>query len=425
MPKALINLNGIGMTFANRNQLINDMVAIGSCAVVQDDVWMAQEIRTRLGNQSTVMYRRYLDLNGDGDGDEDELYLRMPPDEWLNLVQEGASNGVYGQFHNEPVINQNNAPEFVRKNVELLQKAHARNIPIGFGTFAVGNPHESLIHSGAFDEMLLAANEIDALVLHEYFWKHPLDPSEKGFLCFRIEDWLERIQKLRAQGKNVKFNKFIIAEYGRDSGGGSSDGWRGQGWSAEYYLSLLLAGMEEYQRLAVKYNVDIYVNIFCAGSGFFNHWQSFNVEGEKAIYDGLRMWNKEHEMAAWDGHNWGTRVPDVTAKLIAGKIINIRELPSAGSADRGDLVDGTQVIAYYTNPFSDGQFKWYKIELPDAVRFVAELHNLTFVKNNNSEIPAGKTLIDIVDLNRLLEISSEMEALERERLQIIGRYLPG
>lgn len=357
---ATINLNGIGMTFANRDLLLQEMVMIdGKTALAQDDVGMAQFLRQQMGEDSAVMYRRYLDLNGDGDGDEDELYLRMENDDWLNAVAEGGANGVTVQYHNEPVITQNNAPLFVQKNADLLQKAHARGQRVGFGVFAVGNPHESLIHSGAFDEMLLAAGENDALTLHEYFWKHPLDPSERGFLCFRVEDWLQRRAELIQQGKIVRFHRIVIAEYGRDKGGGINDGWRGQGWSAEHYLSLLLAGMAEYERLARLYGVEIYVNVFCAGSGFGQRWQSFNVEGETAIYRGLQKWNEEHPMTQ-------NQTPDL-APLHDASVIeaaaggtNIRTGASIGAPIVGKLNVGNVIQISEKRFFNDG-FWWHQL----------------------------------------------------------------
>lgn len=349
MPGAQININGIGMTFAHRQALIDNMVLIdGNTALAQDDVGMAQELRVRLGSDSQVMYRRYLDLNGDGDGDEDELYRMMSNDDWLNAVAEGGANGVLAQYHNEPVIDQNNAPAFVAKNVDLLNKAHTRGQRVGVGVFAVGNPHESLIRSGAFDAMLLACHENDELVVHEYFWNDPLAPNERGFLCFRLEEWLERIAVLRQQGKVVKLKRFRVAEYGRDQGGGQNDGWRGQGWSAEFYLSLLLKGMNEYKRLAIEYNIEIYVNIFCGGSGFGNRWQSFNVEGEQVIYDGLRLWNRNNPIMSQTIPPPTSGGVPATLTAVPSSFVNSRSQPNGSASDLGDLLIGDQVT-YYPN----------------------------------------------------------------------------
>lgn len=355
MIGAQINLNGLGNTFANRNLLIDEAITIGGCGLTMDDLYFAQTLQARGGKEAVIVHRHYLDLDNNGDGDEDELYKRIAPDAWLNIVQAEGANGVLLQYHNEPVITASTVDDFVANNVALIKAAHARKLHVAVGAFSVANPAEKLITSGAFDPMLLALDADDALLLHEYFIKRPTDESEHGFLCGRVEWWLERMVLLKCRCRTV-----VIGEYGRDLGGGQHDGWRdqkdekGNPWTPEHYAALLLEGMDEiYLPLAKQYGFRILVDVFCAGSGY-GRWTSYNVEGEQKIYQPLTRWNKEHPMTQ------NVNVPAPTSGGVDGKLsklpgnfVNLRDQPYASAHDVGDL-HLNDVVVYYPDAPSDG-----------------------------------------------------------------------
>lgn len=354
MSGATININALGGSIGNPAALESKMIEIGGGAgLAMDAPLMAQSLRYHGGSKSAVVSRRYLE-------DDKVLYQSRAVNDWLNLVQGDAANGVIAQAHNEPRIGADNVEAFVKWNVDALRGAHDRRMRLGFGAFAVGNPHESLIKGGAFDPMLKAANEDDALLLHEYFIKDPLIAPETGWLCFRCEEWFERSAIIGGKCKTL-----VIGEYGRDLGGGRGDGWRGQGWSAEYYASLLKKGLGEYLRLALLYGWRIFLDVYCGGRGYNDDWQSFNIEGEEAIYSMMIDWNKAHPQKETGGGNVVDKYPAGTdpkrMRVNQPNGITLRSSPTK-YASKVRVLPVDEVITVYGQPVQPADsYNWQRI----------------------------------------------------------------
>lgn len=287
MSKATINLNVLSQYVTDRATLLNKIGVInGNTALIMDDPNFARQVKTKLGTNSIVIHRRYQPTDA-------ELFMRHTPQAWIDLVANDAQGGLMLQCHNEPHITSGNIQAFVNWNVQALKIAHQRGIRLSVGTFGVGNPHEDLVNGGAFDPMLRELYATDSLMVHEYFRDHPTSAYDRYWHTGRVEHWLKRLQALNSPCKTI-----IIGEYGRDrvesgAGGGLRDGWRDTGWSAQDYANRLIDGVRDiYAPLAKQYGVNIYVTVFCAGSGAGGGWQSFNVEQVEEIYQAMTQWNE-------------------------------------------------------------------------------------------------------------------------------------
>jgi Papain-like cysteine protease AvrRpt2 len=278
-----INYNALGGSMDDRTYVEAIMIACnGGTGLAMEDSPLAQSVKFHQGDDAWITHRRFLSY-------DKELWLHVTPDEWLDIVEDDAANGVLVQCHNEPRIGEDNVEEFVAWMVACIRIAHSRGIRLAPCAFAVGNPHEALIENGAFDDLLMELGPDDALMVHEYFQDHPLAEPEAGWLCFRLEYWMERMVLLETECRTI-----IVGEYGRDIGGGKHDGWRDTGWTAQQYAHKCEEGLLEYWNLSLLYDIDVYINIFCAGHGAGNDWQSFNVEGVVEIEDMIMDWNNEH-----------------------------------------------------------------------------------------------------------------------------------
>lgn len=353
---ATININALGGAIGNPAQLEADMIAIGGGAgLAMDANNIAQSLKHHAGSKpNAIVARRYRP-------DDATLWERIDPVEWLNSVAADGANGVLIQAHNEPKITPENVAAFVAWNVKMIAEAHRRGLNVTVGAFAVGNPHETLIQSGAFDAMLKALGPNDALMVHEYFINDPLGEGETGWLCFRCEEWLERMRLIGCICRTL-----VVGEYGRDVGGGERDGWRDTGWSVEYYIALLDKGMVEYDRLAAKFSFRIFVDIFCGGHGFGNRWQSFNIEGERKIYDWAGGWNGAHPQLAGGGivadtYPAGSNPKQARINPTFTNKLALRAAPTKYGAIKRYMAAG-EVVTYYAEPVvtKDG-FDWVRV----------------------------------------------------------------
>jgi hypothetical protein len=285
-----------------------------------------------------------------------ELHTFMSPEQWVQSCSIGFPYDTYHQCHNEPYITSQNVDAFVDWNVRMLNlPSRARQ---AVGTFAVGNPHESLVKDGRFDRMLQALRADDALMLHEYFRTDSV--PEAPWWTGRIIYWLERMKLLNTRCKTI-----IIGEYGRDFGGGAHDGWRSQGWSAQQYADKLIAGMRGiYALYAKQYGVRIHAMVYAVGqAGAHDQWASFDVEGEGVIYDAMAEWNKaQMTIQPQTPPDLGAQRTGIVTR-VAASYVNVREQASASSRAIGQLLAGTPIVYRNAIPGADGK-QWRKIDAP-------------------------------------------------------------
>lgn len=358
MSIATANLNVLAQSVRNRAQVLREAGRIGGgMALVMDEPQAVRETLQALGGTAQVVYRRWLDMNADGQGDDHRLWQIMTPRTWLDIVRFDSGPRVLYQCHNEPMIDASTVASFVGWHIELL-KMPSRP-PLAVGTFAVGNPHETLVDGGHFDGMLRALRSTDALLLHEYFLDEAKGAGEYPWLCGRVERWLAR---LRATGSACR--TVIIGEYGRDRGGGRHDGWRGQGWSAAQYADKLVRGLEGlYAPLAAEYNTRIHALVFCAGVGGGGEWASFDVENEPAVFDALAAWNRRAVMTT---NRPTPATPVITAPRPTGSGRNgrLQALPADQPGPRLVREQPTQAAPVVGRIALDQRFTWW----PDQAR---------------------------------------------------------
>jgi hypothetical protein len=314
----VISLNCLGGTLANREALQIELRTLGG-GLVMDDLPLAQAVG--------AVYRVY-------NANDSQWWQMVSPYAWAQ--SHSAFGGLTIQVHNEPVVTPENVASFVGWHVELLKVAA---YPLAVGGFAVGNPDIHLIENGAFDPLLKALRPQDSLLLHEYFRDRPM--TDSPWLCGRVSFWLERMKRVGCVCKHV-----VIGEYGRDVGGGREDGWRGTGWSAEDYAARLMEGLAQiYAPLAAAYGVTIDADVFCAGSGYNNDWQSFNVEGERALYTALETWNAKERLVT-DTYLAGAH-PMLKTTQVA---LNLRTDPLVTSTNIVRTLEVGEVVTVYETP---------------------------------------------------------------------------
>lgn len=351
-----ISLNCINQTLEQRGRLIDDLVQIGGGALMTDEPGDAVALRSRLPVDRAVVYRAYRE-------DDKELFINgTDPVRWLQGFQ---VPGVFVQAMNEPGVTPENVGQFVKWNLDVINEAKRTGRRVTVGTFAVGNPHESLIQNGAFDALIRALDWDRVLMLHEYF--HDNATREFPWLVGRMDFWLERAREI---GHPIR--RIIIGECGRDVGGGRSDGWRDTGWSVDAYVDRLRDMMLLYDALAYEHRVQIEAMIFCAGRGYGDRWQSFNVEGMDEVYKFCREHNQaavtrtvEDEMS----FDWGVMREQI-AEAIDGRTVNIRPEPNTSKPPVGSMEAGWRGLVS-SNTFNSGGHQWRQISHGDGVAYVA------------------------------------------------------
>lgn len=370
-----IGFNILSQYVSNRAQVEADAARIGGQSIlVMDDVSTAQRMRARF---PLTVHRRY-QSNGA------ELYKQTTPEAWVSAVAGDGVNGVLVQCHNEPFIDGLSAPAFVDWNIRALREARARGVRLAVGTFAVGNPHESLIAGGAFDALLRELRANEALMVHEYFLEHPTAAPEYGWLCGRVEYWTDRMKMVGSACKTI-----LVAEYGKDKGGGITDGWRHTGWTASEYASKLVSGLRDiYKPLSDASGIDIHPLIFCVGTGAGMRWDSFNIEGVQDVYNAMQTWNAAQVTAPPPVPTYpapetlGTPAP----KRVAGvknDYVNVRAEPTTSAPVVGQLVVDN-VIDVRPGRWVGNGYTWAHMTAPVTGWFASNLCTLEDVDTSDT-----------------------------------------
>lgn len=243
--------------------------------LVMDNPARAQQIKRLLPN-AAVVHRTYSPHDQHWHDRRADGSWTFPPAQWIADHRGTVGNGVYLQVFNEPAPI--NLDAFFRWLEELI--AVAPDVPLALPAWAVGNPHDKDITAGKYDRLLrLVCGTINALLVHEYFKDDPY--SEYPWLCGRFEFWLDRAEALGLPAPTI-----LVGEYGRDVAGGVNDGFRGAGWSPTFYGRLLV---DVHRALYLPYRVRTMV--FGYGRGAGGRWQSWNIEGERAILTQIAEYN--------------------------------------------------------------------------------------------------------------------------------------
>lgn len=352
-----ISLNCINQTLEQRGRLVDDLAAIGGGALMTDEIGDALALRQRLPADRAVVYRQWRI-------DDKELFVNgTDPVGWFNGIH---APGVFVQAMNEPVVTAQNVQRFLTWNLAVIEQAKSTGRRVAVGTFSVGNPHESLIQTGAFDPLIRALDWDRVLMLHEYFYDSPA--REYPWLGGRVAFWLERAREI---GHPIR--RVFIGECGRDVGGGESDGWNDTGWTDEQYVDRLGAMMTIYDRLSAEYGVQIEAMIFCAGRGYEGRWQSFNVEGVDTVYDFCKAYNRDALIVTVEDEgmsfDWG-EMREQIAVAVEGGSVNIRPEPNTSQLPVGSLRVGWRG-AVSSNTFNSGGHQWRQIAHNGGVAYVA------------------------------------------------------
>ena len=171
-------------------------------------------------------------------------------------------NEPTGDFRNDADFRQ----RFVDWCVGVVDAARGV-MNVALPNWSTGNPHESAIISGGFDDLIRAiATATHAwFSAHEYWHDDPV--SEYPYTIGRNTFWSDRAALL-----GLPRLKLLLTEYGIDKGGGGGDGWRNQGLSDEAYADALKRSR------TVQPNKPP-VAVYCFGTGY--GWDSFNIAGSR------------------------------------------------------------------------------------------------------------------------------------------------
>lgn len=266
----MIGLNILSQYVSDRAALTNWLIeAAPQAVVIMDDAAFARGVKALLP-ASIIIHRTY-------HPNDKKWHTTHSPADWLKAYQPTGANGVVVQAFNEPEIGDlGNFLDWLEGLVRLCPPDLTLCLP----NFAVGNPNERLIESGAFDRLLrLVCGSRHWLGLHEYFKADPL--GEAPYLCGRFAFWHERADAL-----DLPRPKIVLTEHGRDIGGQRGDGWRGTGWAEDRYADLLT---EAHRRLYLPHNIPVCV--FGYGRGADDEWQSFSVEGADTVLRRIAEYN--------------------------------------------------------------------------------------------------------------------------------------
>lgn len=344
-----IGINILSQYVQNQAALITYLKASNPAAVVvMDSPALAQQIKAMLP-QCTVIHRAF-------NANDPHWETATTPQAWLTANAPAATNGIVIQAYNEPAPG--NLDAFFDWIVELVAICPA-NITLAFPAFAVGNPNENDILNGVYDRLLrIICGTRHWLILHEYIKTDPA--QEAPYLCGRFIFWLARAKTLK-----LSIPKIVIAEHGRDVGGGKNDGWKGVGWTEQQYFDLLAKAQTTLYQM-----FNIPVCVYCWGVGANDDWLSFDIEQAPTLQSLIVQFGKEHPMNTLSVPTPAPTPVTVNAPTDAGtKVLitgfpagvdfrNIRIQPEATATDLGNLNVKDVVIAH-TDSLSKG---WAYIE---------------------------------------------------------------
>lgn len=376
---APISLNVLAMFIRDRARLLAWVAqARPSVITIMDDLALARYLRQQYPSM-TVIHRRY-------HPDDHRLHETMTPKAWLDAHVGDAADGVIVQALNEPTA----SPALIAWCVELMALAHARGIRLCLPNFAVGNPNERSIESGAYDDLLRAfARYPEQLFgVHEY-WKHaPTDPRDVRWLVGRFIYWLDRAKLI-----GVNKPRIILTEFGRDDGGGVNDGWRGVGIPEAQYADMLV---QAHRLIYAPHGIPVCV--FGYGAGADNRWQSFNVEGAETVLSKLAAYQESTPVPQVPTYPRPENLGDPAEHVVTwvkNLYVNLRALPSASSTDIGDVKTGDRVLARPLTWDGNG-YKWARLERP-AGWIASELLTLTPV----DDVDAPRVKLDVPYVSQL------------------------
>lgn len=264
----MIGLNILAQFVKDRDKLYHWLTRVRpTVVVVMDNIDMARRIRSQFPG-CTVIYRAY-------NPNDHRWHEAMTPAAWLDMHTPQAADGIVLQVFNEPGFS---AP-LAAWCVEVMRLAAERGIRLCLPNFAVGNPPEDVITSGAVDDLLRAFARYPQhiLGLHEYWTNHPV--TDPPYLTGRFRAWLERAEQIGAAAPRI-----VITEHGRDRAGARHDGWRGIGLSEDAYADMLIRAQQDIYALH-----RIPTCVFCYGAS--DDWQSFDMEGAETLLRRIEGYN--------------------------------------------------------------------------------------------------------------------------------------
>jgi hypothetical protein len=309
-------------------------------AVVMDGLELAARIRM-VSPDTTIIHRKYRT-------DDHKLHETISPTEFLDSVADVPAAFIC-QCLNEPGGDQAQLAQWC---AALIRLADLRGRRLALPNWSVGNPDDEMIAAGVYDPLLkaLADSGKHLLATHEYFHDKP---AEEWYFVGRYHHFLRRADTL-----GISRPEIVITEHGRDLGGGTNDGWRGQGWSEADYARRL----DEAQTVYAPDGITACV--FSYGAGFDQRWQSFNVEGAPDLLRAMEAMNvgREEEDVGLPG--WAQ-----AKTKTAGASVNVRNAPAitAPVVSTVKTDDWTKKIG---TPIRNGQYTWQQVILNEPNKCV-------------------------------------------------------
>lgn len=276
------------------------------------------------------------------DGDSSVGYLTPP--QWAARFLPALPDGIAGYAMNEPSGDWRAISSWC---AAVMSLAGAQHKPLIVANLAVGNPEESAIAAGEFDELLLSFADwpIHRFGLHEY-WQAA--PTAEPFRVGRYKALKERARQIGAYGV-----RFAMTEAGRDVRGGATDGWQSV-MSADEYAKKLP------QQAGVYEADDIDMAVFCYGEGGAGAWRSFDIQQSEQVLATIVDYNGQEveEVGSPPGYaQVTTNAPGIN--------VNVRSGPSLTAQPFSTVKTGDWVRPQGAPVAANGH-KWQRVVLEDC-----------------------------------------------------------
>lgn len=198
------------------------------------------------------------------------------PSDTINWLQVLGDGGQFISLLNEPGTAENTLrlTTWLR---DCMAIASGRGKRLAVANFSTGTPAiENGQWAEAFDPLLRSISGTDhALGVHEYL---PGEPYRVG----RLNAALKRCEKL-----NIAPPQIFVTEFGVDTDGGVTSGYKSRGWAGDVYANMLCDTARRFYLPLAQAGIFGGAAVFSYGNS--GGWEAFDVEGDPAFFHTLQV----------------------------------------------------------------------------------------------------------------------------------------